>query len=263
MNIKISDNNSDLLEKICKETKSNPSQLIEYFLGVMHFLYSDYERQQNVGVEKRPFSEIFANLFLHSFRSKLLTLDIAKRLIESTNALLGIKDHNGAAIYNINPDFDEGSISYIVGYEFCVDASNSCAFQSLLIEVEINQDYIEVSHLAFLPVLESMKITDTKLNNISTLIQEYIRDKHRENFSPFGDIAVQLFSIGENPFGPSSEIDRSLGIKLIVIAGKATHIPSIEKLSPIAREVHAMVQQELLTQGSELCQDKHAGNTNL
>jgi hypothetical protein len=248
MNIKISDNNSDLLEKICKETKSNPSQLIEYFLGVMHFLYSDYERQKNVGVEKRPFSEIFANLFLHSFRSKLLTLDIAKRLIESTNALLGIKDHIGAAIYNINPDFDEGSISYTIGYDFCVDASNTYAFQGLLIELEINQNYIEVSHLVILPVLESMNITDTKLNNTSTLIQEYIRNRHRGKFSPFANIAVELFSVGENPIGPGSKTDQSLEIKLIVKADKATHIPSIEKLSLIAREVNAIVQHELLAQ---------------
>ena len=33
----------------------SPSQLIEYFLGVIHFLYSDYERQKNAGIEKRSF----------------------------------------------------------------------------------------------------------------------------------------------------------------------------------------------------------------
>jgi hypothetical protein len=140
MNIKINDNNSDLLEKICKETKSNPSQLIEYFLGVMHFLYSDYERQKNEGIEKRPFGEILANLFSHSFRSKLLTLDIEKRLIESTNELLGIKYYIGATIYNINPDFEKRSISYAVGYDFCVDAANIYAYKNLEIDVEINQD---------------------------------------------------------------------------------------------------------------------------
>ena len=34
-----------------------PSQLIEYFLGVIHFLYSDYERQKNEGIEKRSLAK--------------------------------------------------------------------------------------------------------------------------------------------------------------------------------------------------------------
>src|ERR671923_2132293 len=124
MNIKINDNNSNFLKEICKEAKMNPSQLIDFLLDFMFFLYSDYKRQKNEGVEKRSFSEILTNLFSHSFRSKLLTLDIAENLIESTNELLGIKDHVGAAIYNINPDFEKRSISYVVGYDFCVDAAN-------------------------------------------------------------------------------------------------------------------------------------------
>ena len=78
MNIEVKDGNNKLVEKICKEIEMNPSQLIEYLLGIIHFLYSDYERQKNEGIEKRSFSEILTNLFLHSFKSKLRTLDIAK-----------------------------------------------------------------------------------------------------------------------------------------------------------------------------------------
>jgi hypothetical protein len=63
----------------------NPSHLIEYLMGIMQHLYSDYERQKNAGVEKTSFKEILTNLFLHSFKSKLRTLDIAENLIESTN----------------------------------------------------------------------------------------------------------------------------------------------------------------------------------
>jgi hypothetical protein len=246
MNIKIRNNNSDLLKKICKETKMTPSQLIEYFLGVMHFLYSDYERQNNEGIEKRSFSEILTNLFLHSFKSKLRTLDIAKKLIENTNELLGIKDHIGACVHNINTDFDNRSISYIVGYDYCVDAANIYAYKSLLIEVEINQDYIEVSHVVYVPTLESMEITDKKVNNTSNLIQEYIRAKHRKKFSPFANIVVELLPVGENPVGPSLETHQYIGIKLIVKADKAAHIPSIEKIGLIAKEVHAIVHKKLL-----------------
>jgi hypothetical protein len=153
MNIEVEDSHNKLLEKICNDTKLSPPQLIESLLYVMHFLYSDYERQKNAEVEKRLFSEILTNLFLHSFKSNLRTLDIAKKLIESTNELLGIKEYVGAIIHNINPVFDKRSISYSVGYESCMDAANTYAYKGLLIEVEINQDYIEVSHVVYLPTL--------------------------------------------------------------------------------------------------------------
>jgi hypothetical protein len=246
MNIEVKDGNNKLVEKMCKETEMNPSGLIEYLMGIMQHLYSDYERQKNAGVEKTSFKQILTNLFLHSFKSKLRTLDIAERLIEDTNELLGIKEYVGAVIHNINPDFDKRSVSYSVGYDFCVDAANMYAYKSLLIEVEINQDCIEVSHVVYMPMFESKEITDKKVNNTSNLIQEYIRAKHRKKFSPFGNIEVKILPIRTNPYGPSSEPIQSVGIKMIVKADEATHIPSIEKIGLIAKEVHAIVHEELL-----------------
>ena len=84
-----------------------------------------------------------------------------------------------------------------------MDAANIYAFKSLLIEVEINQDYIEVSHVVYLPTLESVNITDKTVNNTSNLLQEYIRAKHSKKFSPFANIAVELLPIGENPVVPA------------------------------------------------------------
>ena len=173
---------------------------------------------------KGPFSEILTNLFSYAFKSKLLTLDIAENLIESTNELLGIKDHIWAAIYNINPDFEKRSISYAVCYDFCVDAANIYSYKNLEIDVEINQDYIEVSHVVYLPTFERIEITDKKLNNTSNLVQKYIRDKYRKEFSPFANIAVELLSTGEKPFvlglenhfGFSQEVHQYIRIKLIV-----------------------------------------------
>ena len=134
----------------------------------------------------------------------------------------------------------------MVGYDFCVDAANIYAYKNLAIDVEINQDYIEVSHVVYLPMFESMDITDKELNNTSNLVQEYIRARHREKFSPFANIAVQLLFIGENPYGSIQEAHQYIGIKLIIKADKATHIPSIEKIGLIAREVNAIVQHKLL-----------------
>jgi len=134
-----------------------------------------------------------------------------------------------------------------------VDATNIYAYKNLEIDVEINQDYIEVSRVVYLPTFERIEIADKKLNNTSNLVQEYIRDKYRKEFSPFANIAVELLSTGEKPFvlglenhfGFSQEAHQYIEIRLIVKADKATHIPSIEKPSLIAREVHAIVNKEL------------------
>jgi hypothetical protein len=72
MNIKINDNNGNFLKEICKETKMNPSQLMDFLLDFTFFLYSNYERQKNEGVEKRSFFDILANLCLYSYKSKYL-----------------------------------------------------------------------------------------------------------------------------------------------------------------------------------------------
>ena len=136
MNIRIKGDKANRLEKICNELKMNPSQLIELLLEIMQYLYSDYARQKEAGIEKEPFKEILAKLFLHSFKSKLQTLDIAEKLIESTNELLGIEEYVGAIVHSINPDFYEKSISYTVGYDFCVDTANMFAYKALEIEVD-------------------------------------------------------------------------------------------------------------------------------
>jgi hypothetical protein len=244
MNIEVKDSNSKLVEKICKETEMNPSQIMENLMYIMQQLYSDYERQKNAGVEKRPFKEIITNPFLDSFKSKLRTLNIAERLIESTNELLQIKDYIDAGIYNIDPDFDRRSISYIIGYEFCMESANMDAYKGLLIEVEINQDYIEVSNVVYLPLFESIKVTDKKVNDTSILVQDFIRDIHREEFSPFVNIEIKIFP-EDSPLGPISETRQIIGIKLIVKADKASYMPSIEKVGLIIREVHALVIKKL------------------
>jgi hypothetical protein len=227
MNIEIKDNNTELLKKICKETQMNPSRLIEFFLGIIHSLYSDYERQKNEGVEKRPFTEILSNLFLHSFKSKLTTLEVAENLIERTNELLGIEGYIGAGIYNINPDFERRSICYVVGYDFCVDAAKTYAYVHVEIDVEINQDYIEVSNVFYEPTFENASIPEKRLNILNTLLQEYIRARHREKFSPFANIAIEISLIGENPYGSSLEAHQYIRTKLTVKADSASHIPSI------------------------------------
>jgi hypothetical protein len=252
MNIEVKDGNNKLVEKICKEMKMNPSQLMEYLLSIIQHLYSDYERQKNAGVEKRTFREILTNLFFHSFKSKLRTLDIAENLIESTNELLGINEYIDAGIYNIDLDFYSKSFFYTIGYEF-VDAANMNAFKGLLIDVEINQDYIEVSHRGFPHIHESIDITDKKTEQTINHIQEFIRDAHRAEFSPFVNLDVEMFPVVNSIF-------QTIGIKLIVKSDRATHMPSIETISHLIREVHGIVIKKLVAKqtklGNEGCQDK-------
>ena len=243
MNIRIKADKANHLGKICNELKMNPSQLMEYLLNITQNLYSDYERQKEAEVEKESFQEILTNLFSHSFRSKLRTLDITENLIESTNELLGIKEYVGAVVHNLNPDFDERSISYSIGYDFCVDAANMFAYRALVIEVEINQDYLEVSHVVYVPTFESKEITDKRIDHTSNLVQGFFKDVYHGEFSPHANIEIKLLPIRENPYSP--EPCESIAIKVIVKADKATHIPSIEKIGPIAGRVHSIVMEEL------------------
>jgi hypothetical protein len=244
MNIEIRDNLGDIFEKICKETEMNPAQLMEFFMGIVQNLYSDYKRQKDAEVERESFREILTNLFSHSFRSKLRTLDIAENLIESTNELLGIKEHVGAIVHNINPDFYEKSIFYSIGYEYCIGASNTYAFKGLLLEVELNQDYIEVSHVVYLPTFENMDITDNRISDLSNRVHEFFKDVYHKEFSPFANIEIKILPIRVNPYNLSKPV-QSIGIKLVVKADKVEYIPSIEKISPIAGRVHSIVIEEL------------------
>ena len=245
MNIRIKGDRAAHLGKICKEMKMNPSQLMEYLLDIVQNLHSDYEHQKEAEIEKESFQEILTNLFSHSLKSKLRTLDIAENLIKSTNELLGIKEHVGAIVHNINPDFYERSIFYSIGYEYCIGASNTYAYRGLVLEVEINQDYIEVSHVVYLPIFESMDITDNRINDLSNSVQEFFKGVYHEEFSPFVNIEIRILPIRVNAYNLSEPI-QSVGIKLVVKADKAEYIPSIEKISPIAGKVHSIVMEELV-----------------
>ena len=135
----------------------------------------------------------------------------------------------------------------MVGYDFCVDSSITYTFEKVLIGIEINQDYIEVSsHTVYQNPPEGMEVTDKEMNDTSGLIQEYIRDKYREKFAPFANIVVELSPIDENRFDSSMKTAQSIGIKLIVKADNAYHIPAIENICIVANEVHRLVYDELL-----------------
>jgi hypothetical protein len=244
MKIKVKVDKAIHLGKICKEMKMNPSQLMEYLLDIVQNLHADYERQKDAEVEKKSFREILTNLFSHSFKSKLRTLDIAENLIGSTNELLGIREYVGAIIHNINLDFYERSVSYSIGYEYCIDASNTYAYRGLLLEVELNQDYIEVSHVVYLPTFESVNITDNRINHLSNHVQEFFKDVYHKEFSPFVNIDIKILPIRVDPYNLSESIQH-IGIKLVVKADKAEYIPSIEKIGPIAGRVHSIVIEEL------------------
>ena len=115
------------------------------------------------------------------------------------------------------------------------------AFKGLLINVEINQDYVEISHRTFPYIHESIEITDKKMEDTVNLVQEFIRNVHREEFSPFVNFDMEIFPIVET----ISERGQTIGIKLIVKADKATHMPSLETISHIIREVHGIVFKKL------------------
>jgi len=118
-----------------------------------------------------------------------------------------------------------------------VDAANLDAYKGLLINVEMDQDYLKVSHVLYLHAVEGIEISDKKANDTSNLAQEFIREINREEFSPFVNFDVEIFPIVDS----ISERRQPIGIELIVKADNATHMPSIETISHIISEVHSMV----------------------
>jgi hypothetical protein len=237
MNIEVKGRHIDLVEKICKETEMSPPQLMEYVMDFMQHVYSDFEREKNAGIEKGSFKEILTNLFFDL--SNLRTIE--ERLIRSTNELLRIEEYVDAGIYNIDLDFSSRSFFYTVGYKFS-DAAKVNAFKGLLVNIELNQDYIRVAHVLYLFTVESMEISDKKTNDTSSFAQEFIRDINREEFSPFVNFDVEMFPIADGMSGKG----HTIGIKLIVKADKATHMPSLGTISHIIREVHGIVINKLV-----------------
>jgi hypothetical protein len=151
MNIEVKDSQDELIEKICNVTDLNPSELMKYLMDFLQTTYFDYKREKNVGVEKGTFKDFLTNLSFDL--SNLRTIE--KRLIEATNELLGIKEYIDAGVYNIDLDFYDRSFCYTIGYELCVDVANMDSYKGLLINVEINQDYIDVSHVFYLPRVDT------------------------------------------------------------------------------------------------------------
>ena len=244
MKIIIKADKANHLGKICNEMRMNPSQLMEYLLEIIQNLYSDYERQKDAEVEKESFRKILTNLFSHSFKSKLRTLNVGENLIQSTNELLGIIEYIGAIIHNLNLDFYERSVFYSIGYEYCIDVSNTYMYRGLVLEVEITHDFIEVSHVVYPPIFESTDLTDHRLNDLINRMQEFFKDVYHGEFSPFANIEIKILPIRVNPYNLSEPIQH-IAIKLVVKANKAEYIPSIEKIGKIAGRVHSIVMEEL------------------
>jgi hypothetical protein len=92
--------------------------------------------------------------------------------------------------------------------------------RGLLIEVGITQDYVKVSHVDYLPMLKGIEITDKKVNDTSTLVQEFISGVHHDEFAPFVNIEMKLCPTWDSPLDPRSERRQIIEIKLIVKADK-------------------------------------------
>ena len=141
-------------------------------------------------------------------------------------------------------DFYERSVFYSIGYEYCIDVSNTYTYRGLVLEVELNHDFIEVSHLVYPPIFESTDITDNRLDDLSNRVQEYFKDVYHKEFSPYANIEIKILPIRVNPYNLSEPIQH-IAIKLVVKADKAEYIPSIEKIGQIAGRVHSKVMEEL------------------
>jgi hypothetical protein len=242
MNIEIPDDIH--IEDICKKMNVTPSQLVALLLTSASMLYLSYEKERKAGLENRPFEQILGDLFKHSFKSKLSTLDVADRLITDTKRLIGIQDHIGARIIAIKPDLDSRRFSYIVSFDSCSDSTHT--YTPLVVEVAVNQDYIEVSQLVVLLIGPGVRIRDKDLMDTNNFLQRHIEDKYGKLFLPFANISVKLSTIDYQPFDPRPDIHMAIEIRVTVKADKVIHIPPVEKTFPIMEEIVPIVKEELL-----------------
>jgi hypothetical protein len=250
MNIEVEDHIKVLIEEVCKKMNQTPSQLVAFLLASASMLYLSYEKERKAGIEKRPFEQILGDLFKHSFISKLRTLDVADMLITNTKRLIGIEDHIGGGIIAIKPDLDRRRFSYIVSFDYCSDSAQ-ITYTPLVVEVAVNQDYIEVSQLVVLPIVPGVRITENDLMDTNDFLQRHIEDKYgkkKKLFLPFANISVKLSTIDYQPFDPRPDIHMFMEIRLTVKADKAIHIPPIEKTFPIMEEILPIVEEELLAE---------------
>jgi hypothetical protein len=244
MNIEIKDDSSKILEKICRNTNQTPSEIIESVIDALYPLYLDYENRRNADIEKRSFDQILSDLFKHIFNSTVQNLEVAPKLIEITDRLLGIKNHIGASVFDIKLDFDKRAILYDIGYQICT--SSTYVYTALLISVELNQDYVQISQLVYEPVLESTQITDADLSETEDLIQDFIEDTYSKKLLPFVNLSVQLYKMGSHPFDAKADLYEFLQIELTLKADKANQIPPIEKMGTLTNEVKYIVREKLL-----------------
>ena len=245
MNIRIKDKSS-ILEKICHDTNQTPSEIVETFVDALYPLYLEYKNRRNAEIEKRSFNQILSDFFKHMFNYNVENLEIAPKLIEITNSLLGIKTHMGASIFDIKLDFDKRAISYHIGYQTC--ATSTYLFTAFAISVELNQDYIQISQLVFKPLLENTRITDDELRETEALIQEFVEDTFSKELLPYVNLSIHLYVIGSHPFSASSDLHQHIQIELTFKADSANHVPSMEKMGTIANVVQLAVTKELLRQ---------------
>jgi hypothetical protein len=244
MNIKIKDDTSKILEKICRNTNQTPSELIESFVDTLYPLYLDYMNRINADIEKRSFNQILSDLFKHISNSTVENLELAPKLIEITDSLLGIKNHIGASVFDIKLDFDKRTISYDLGYQVCT--SSAYVYTALAISVEMNQDYIQISQLMYEPVPESMQITNADLSGTEDLIQDFIEDTYSKKLLPLANLSVHLHMMGSHPFEAKADLHEFIQIELTLKADEASNIPPIEKTGTLANEVRDVVREKLL-----------------
>jgi hypothetical protein len=246
MNIEIEDHIKVLIEEMCEKMNLTPSQLVAFLLTSANMLYLSYEKERNAGIEDRPFEQILGDLFKHSFTSKLSTLYVADMLITNTKRLIGIEDHIGGRIIAIKPDLDRRRFSYIVSFDSCFDSAHT--YTPLVVEVVVKQDYIEVSQLVILHIVEGVKITKNDLMDTNNFLQRHIEDKYGKLFLPFANISVKLSTVDYQPFDPRPDIHMAIEIRVTLKADKVIHIPHVEKTFSIMEEIVPIVKEELLEQ---------------
>ena len=223
-------------------------------------LYYTYEQFRNEGTERRTFAEILSKLHQQMVESIPSNLDIVPSLIEQTNKLVRIDQSIGASINDLLIDYDDRIISYYIYYKFCTDVAEVFAYNNLILGVRIIPNYVQVSHLDYIPLADDFKINNANLEILNDFINEKLLRKYNDKgeeaeltesgpTAPFIQVSCTLRLIGSNPYKvwdeTKSQSHEFFMIKIDAKADRVTQLLSIEEMASINKDIRGLVTSEL------------------
>jgi len=130
---------------------------------------------------------------------------------------------------------------------------------NLALGIRITPQYVQISHLDYIPLLDDIKIYNADLEILNDFVNERILRKYNDTGNeakkieldpaePFTQVICTLNLVGSNPYQvwdkTRSQSHEFFLIKIDVKADKVTQLLPIEKLASINRDIRGLAISE-------------------